>query len=59
MAALHFHWSMALMAVSAARLSQLHDQRAGLLVFSMENEKRCAYNEFSANRIGSSWIPGS
>ena len=42
---------MALMAVSAARLSQLHDRRAGPLVFSMEDEKRRAYNEFFAARI--------
>ena len=42
---------MALMSVSAARLSQLHDQRAGPLVFSMEDEKRRAYNEFFAARI--------
>ena len=34
--ALHFHRNMALMAVSAARLGQLHDQRAGPLVFCME-----------------------
>jgi hypothetical protein len=49
--ALHFHWSMAMTAVSAARLSQLSDQRAGPLVFSMEDEKRRAYNEFFAARI--------
>jgi len=49
--ALHFHLNMALMAVSAARLSQLHDQRASPLVFSMEDEKRRAYNEFFAERI--------
>jgi len=49
--ALHFHWNMALMAVSAARLSQLQDQRAGPLVFSMEDEKRRAYNAFFAERI--------
>jgi putative transposase len=49
--ALHFHWNMALMAVSAARLSQLRDQRASPLVFSMEDEKRRAYNEFFAERI--------
>ena len=49
--ALHFHWNMALMAVSAARLSQLKDQRAGPLVFSMEDEKRRAYNEFFAEKI--------
>ena len=49
--ALHFHWNMALMAVSAARLSQLRDQRASPLVFSMEDEKRRAYNEFFAARI--------
>ena len=51
MEALHFHLNMALMAVSAARLSQLHDQRASPLVFSMEDEKRRAYNEFFAERI--------
>ena len=49
--ALHFHWNMALMAVSAARLSQLQDQRACPLVFSMEDEKRRAYNAFFAERI--------
>ena len=49
--ALHFHLNMALMAVSAARLSQLHDQRAGPLVFSMEDEQRRAYNGFFAARI--------
>ena len=49
--ALHFHWNMALMAVSAARLSQLQDGRAGPLVFSMEDEKRRAYNELFAARI--------
>ncbi len=38
-------------AVSAARLSQVSDQRAGPLVFSMEDEKRHAYNEFFAERI--------
>ncbi|WP_456833733.1 hypothetical protein [Deinococcus sp. UYEF24] len=32
--ALHFHWNMAMTAVSAARLSQLSDQRASPLVFS-------------------------
>ena len=49
--ALHFHWNMAMTAVSAARLSQLSDQRDGPLVFSMEDEKRRAYNEFFAARI--------
>ena len=49
--ALQFHWNMALVAVSAARLSQLRDQRASPLVFSMEDEKRRAYNEFFAARI--------
>ena len=48
---LHFHWNMALLAVSAARLSQLQDQQAGPLVFSMEDEKRRAYNEFFVERI--------
>jgi hypothetical protein len=48
---LHFHWNMALMAVSSARLSQLQGQRAGPLVFSMEDEKRRAYNAFFAERI--------
>ena len=49
--ALHFHWNMAMMAVSVARLGQLCDQRAGPLVFSMEDEKRRAYNELFAERI--------
>ena len=49
--ALHFHWNMAMTAVSAARLSQLSDQRASPLVFSMEDEKRRAYNEFFAAKI--------
>ncbi|WP_407542202.1 transposase (plasmid) [Deinococcus radiomollis] len=49
--ALHFHWNMAMTAVSAARLSQLQDQRASPLVFSMEDEKRRAYNAFFAERI--------
>jgi hypothetical protein len=49
--ALHFHWNMAMTAVSAARLGQLRDQRDGPLVFSMEDEKRRAYNEFFAERI--------
>ncbi|WP_407543286.1 transposase (plasmid) [Deinococcus radiomollis] len=51
--ALHFHWNMALMAVSAARLSQLQDQRACPLVFSMEDQHRRAYNAFFAGRISS------
>ncbi|WP_164473651.1 hypothetical protein [Deinococcus psychrotolerans] len=51
MEALHFHWNMAMTAVSAARLSQLSDQRDGPLVFSMEDEKRRAYNAFFAERI--------
>jgi hypothetical protein len=42
---------MAMTAVSAARLSQLSDQRVGPLVFSKEDEKRRAYNEFFAARI--------
>ena len=37
--------------VSAARLGRLHDQRASPLIFSMEDEKRRAYNEFFAARI--------
>jgi hypothetical protein len=49
--ALHFHWNMALMAVSAARLSQLRDQRASPLVLSMEDEKRRAYNALFAASI--------
>jgi hypothetical protein len=49
--ALHFHWNMAMTVVSAARLSQLSDQRTSPLVFSMEDEKRRAYNEFLAERI--------
>ena len=39
------------MAGSAARLGQLHDQRASPLVFSMEDEQCLAYNEFFAARI--------
>jgi hypothetical protein len=42
---------MAMTVVSAARLSQLSDQRTSPLVFSMEDEKRRAYNEFFAERI--------
>ncbi len=49
--ALHFNWNMALMAVSAVRLSQLRDSRGSPLVFSMEDEKRRAYNEFFAERM--------
>jgi hypothetical protein len=49
--ALQFHWNMSLMAVSTARLSQLRDQRASPLVFSMEDEKRRAYNEFFVERM--------
>ena len=45
------HWNMALLAVSAARLSRLQDQRACPLVFSMEDKKRRAYNEFCVERI--------
>ena len=48
---LHFHWNMALLAVSTSRLGQLCDQRASPLVFSMEDEKRRAYNEFFAQNI--------
>ena len=49
--ALHFHCNMALMAGSSARLNQLQDQRAGTLIFSMEDKKRRAYNAFSAEKI--------
>lgn len=49
--ALHFHWNMALHCVSLARASQLMNQRASPLVFSMEDEKRRAYNELFAHRI--------
>jgi len=55
--ALHFHWNMALHSVSVARASQLINQRASPLVFSMEDEKRRAYNEFFADRI-LSLLPG-
>lgn len=55
--ALHFHWNMAMHSVSVVRASQLMSQRAGPLVFSMEDEKRRAYNEFFANRI-LSMLPG-
>jgi len=47
----HIHWNVALMAVSLARLSQLRDQRAGPLVFSMDDEKRRAYNKFFSERM--------
>lgn len=56
--ALHFHWNMALYSGSVARASQLMNQRAGPLVFSMEDEKRRAYNEFFAHRI-LSILPGN
>ena len=49
--ALHFHWNMALMAVSVTRLSQWHDQQTSPLVFSMEDEKRRAYNEYFVEKI--------
>ncbi|CAM3469342.1 transposase [Deinococcus saxicola] len=55
--ALHFHWNMALHSVSVARASQLMNQRASPLVFSMEDEKRRAYNEFFADRL-LSMLPG-
>jgi hypothetical protein len=42
---------MAMTAVSGARLSQLSDQRASPLIFSMEDEKRRAHTEFFASRI--------
>jgi hypothetical protein len=49
--ALHFRWSMALTAVSAARLSSLSDRRPSPLVFSRKDEKRRAYNKFLAARM--------
>ena len=49
--ALHFYWNMALMAVSVTRLSQLYDQQTSPLVFSMEDEKRRAYNEYFVEKI--------
>ena len=42
---------MALMAVSVTRLSQLYDQQTSPLVFSMEDEKRRAYNEYFVEKI--------
>jgi hypothetical protein len=42
---------MAMTAVSGARLSQLSDQRASPLIFSMEDEKRRAHTEFFAARM--------
>ena len=64
--ALHFHWNLALHSVGVTRASQLMNppvvtaavaskQRAGPLVFSMEDEKRRAYNELFALRILSMW----
>jgi hypothetical protein len=51
--AIEFHWNAALMVVNLARAAQL--QRHGApptgFVFSMEDEKRRAYNSFFAERI--------
>jgi putative transposase len=51
--ALHFHWNMAFLAISLARLEQLaqHPDTLESFVFSLEDVKRRAYNEFFAERI--------
>jgi Transposase DDE domain len=51
--AIDFHWQMAFLAVSLARAEQLLRHQAPLdsFVFSMEDAKRRAYNEFFANKI--------
>jgi hypothetical protein len=51
--AIHFHWNMAFLVVTLTRLEQLslypHDLDS--FVFSIEDVKRRAYNEFFAERI--------
>lgn len=48
---LHFHWNRARLAVSTSRLTQLRDRRASPLVFTIEDEKRRAYNGFFAESM--------
>ena len=63
--AIDFHWNMSMLTVSLTRAAQLENLRAGQadkplegelegsrgIVFSMEDEKRRAYNSFFAQRI--------
>lgn len=51
--AIHFHWNMAFLVVTLARLEQLARHPASLdtFVFSLEDMKRRAYNEFFAEKI--------
>jgi len=60
--AIDFHWNMSMLTVSLARAAQLENLRAEQehqqlegerrgMVFSMEDEKRRAYNNFFAQRI--------
>lgn len=51
--AIHFHWNMAFLTISLARLEQLalYPHALDSFVFSMEDVKRRAYNEFFAEKI--------
>jgi hypothetical protein len=51
--AIHFHWNMAFLVITLARLEQLALAQDALdaFVFSIENVKRRAYNEFFAEKI--------
>lgn len=51
--AIHFHWNMAFLTVTLARLEQLALSPEDLdsFVFSLEDVKRRAYNEFFAEKI--------
>jgi hypothetical protein len=51
--AIHFHWNMALLVVTLTRLEQLscHQKPLDSFVFSIEDAKHRAYNEFFAEKI--------
>lgn len=51
--AIHFHWNMAFLAVNLTRAEQRlrHHGEPETFVFSMEDAKRRAYNEFFAKKI--------
>lgn len=51
--AIHFHWNMTFLTVTLARLEQLalHPDVLDSFVFSLEDTKRRAYNEFFAEKI--------
>ncbi len=51
--ALEFHWNASFLVTSLTRAQQLFDFDGDVqnFVFSMENSKRCAYNELFAERI--------